>query len=142
MATWKCPKCGYVNVFDNQEYCSSCGNKKGLPAEDLERLKRAQNVIITTTPTLEGFKITEYFGIISSVIVIGTSLMLEMETYYKKQLGDATKAILEELADKATSKSPEVNALLGLKLDYTVGAKNMMILCGTATAVRYEKLKE
>jgi len=151
MATWKCPKCGYVNVFDKQDYCSKCGTKKDLPIEGLEQIKRAQNLMVTTTPSLDGYRITEYFGIISSVVVLGTGFFSEFgasisdftggrASGFQKKLDNATKAIMEELADKATNRSPEINALVGLKLDYTVAEKNMMILCGTATAVKYEKL--
>lgn len=155
MASWKCPKCGYNNVFGNADFCGSCGyDRQKLDAKEIERLEREKlrltGFMVTTTPTLEGGKILKYFGIVNAVIVLGTGFFSDIEAGvadfvgaraggYQQKLNNATDAVLVELTEKAINRSPEVNALVGLKLDYTVGEKNIMILCGTATAVKYEK---
>lgn len=154
MATWKCQVCGWENAGKWEE-CAKCKSKKNPTAEDIYRLtlakQRVADFMVSTTPTLEGNKIVKYYGIISSVVVLGTGFFSEFgagiadftggrASGFQKKLDSATQAIMKELTDKATNRSSEINALVGLKLDYTVGEKNMMILCGTATAVRYEKL--
>ncbi|MFA5838078.1 MAG: heavy metal-binding domain-containing protein [Bellilinea sp.] len=155
MATWKCQVCGWENAGKWEE-CAKCKSKKNPTPEDIYRLalakQRAAEFMISTTPTLEGNKIVKYYGVISSVIVLGTGFFSELgagiadlvggsAVGYQKKLDDSTRAVLKSLSDKALARSQEINALVGLSLDYSVTEKNMMILCGTATAVRYEKIE-
>lgn len=154
MATWKCQICGWENSGKWDE-CAKCKSKKNPSPEDMYRLaqatQRANEFMVSTTPTFEGFKITKYFGIISSVVVLGTGFFSDFgagiadltggrAAGYQNKIDTATKAIMKELTDKALSRNQEINALVGLKLDYSVAGNNMMILCGTATAVKYEKI--
>ncbi len=45
-----------------------------------------------------------------------------------------------ELSNKALNRNPEINPLVALKMDYTVAGNNMIILVGTATAVKFEPI--
>jgi len=154
MATWKCQICGWENA-GKWEKCAKCGSSQNPTQEDIYRLtlakQRVADFMVTMTPNLEGNKIVKYFGIISSVVVLGTGFFSDFgagiadltggrATGYQKKIDDATRAIMKELTDKALKRSPDINALVGLKLDYIVAEKNMMILCATATAVKYEKI--
>jgi len=155
MAEWVCQVCGWKNAGKWEE-CAKCKSKKNPTPEDIYRLaaakQRVAEFMVTTTPNLEGHKISKYFGIISSVVVLGTGFFSDFgagiadltggrATGYQEKLDSATRAIMKELTEKAMKRSSDINALIGLKLDYTVAGNNMMILCGTATAVSYEKLE-
>ena len=155
MTEWVCQVCGWKNSGKWEE-CAKCKSKKNPTPDDIYRLaaakQRASEFMVSTTPTLEGHKIVKYFGIISSVIVLGTGFFSELgagladivggnAVGYQKKLDDSTRAMLKQLTDKAYARSPEINGLVGLSLDYSVTEKNMMILCGTATAIRFEKIE-
>lgn len=144
--SWKCEKCGYVNPFDNREYCAKCGIEKTPPPEVIERINRIKNILITTTQNIEGYRIRKYYLVVNAVVVLGTGLLPELNagladltgsraTGYQKKIDYATQLVFQELCEKGINLSNEVNALIGLKLDFTVGEKNMMILYGTATPV-------
>jgi len=106
-------------------------------------------MIKTTTPTLEGRKITEYIGIISADIIIGANIFSDLfaavrdivggrSATYEKKLNEAKEMALEELEEEAFKLSAD--AIVGIDFDYeTVGSKGSMLMVSVSgTAVKIE----
>lgn len=155
MATWKCQICGWDNA-GKWDKCASCGAHRELTADEKIRydiaIQRAADFQVSTTPNLEGFRILKYHGVVTSFIVLGTGLFSDIGAGladfvgsqaggYQDKLEKATNLVMTELTKKALTRNPDINGLIGLKLDYTIAGNNMMVLCGAGTAVQLEKLE-
>ena len=103
---------------------------------------------LTTTPSLEGRKITRYCGIVAGEAVLGANLFKDLfasvrdivggrSGTYEKELRKARQIALDELSEQAREMG--ANAVVGIDLDYEVlGDKNGMLMvsaCGTAVVV-------
>ena len=86
-------------------------------------------MLVTTTPTIEGGRITRYYGIRD--VVGGRS------GSYEEVLREAKETALREMQDNARAMG--ANAVIGVDLDYeTVGGSGSMLMvtaCGTAVTV-------
>lgn len=103
----------------------------------------------TTTNTIEGKKIVQYYGIVSGETIIGANILKDFMASirdiiggrsgsYEKVLREAKQSALEEMSAEAAKLG--ANAVIGIDLDYeTVGANGSMLMVTAAgTAVRYE----
>jgi uncharacterized protein YbjQ (UPF0145 family) len=105
-------------------------------------------MITTTTPNIEGKKITQYFGIVTGEAIMGANLFRDLfagirdivggrSAAYEKELSQARQMALQEMEEMAMQRG--ANAVVGLDLDYEVlGAGNGMLMvtaCGTAVKV-------
>tara|TARA_Y100000034_G_scaffold113130_1_gene147764 strand:+ start:176 stop:583 length:408 start_codon:yes stop_codon:yes gene_type:complete len=108
---------------------------------------KERTVTITTAPTVEGRKIKEYHGVVSSEVVIGAWIGADVvagvrditggrSKTYEKKLAAGRQAALLEL--EAEARRLGGDAVVGTKLDYeTVGRYNtMMMVTATGTAVK------
>ena len=106
-------------------------------------------MLLTTTPTIQGREITQYFGIVSGETIIGANLFKDFfagirdivggrSSSYESVLREAKECALQEMSDQATRMG--ANAVIGIDLDYeTVGANGSMLMVTAAgTAVRYQ----
>lgn len=105
-------------------------------------------MIVTTTPSIEGHRITRYFGIVSGETIIGANIIRDISaaitdivggrsTAYEKSLIEAKNIALREMMEQATSLG--ANAIVGVDLDFeTVGQGSMMMVSATGTAVVVE----
>ncbi len=117
-----------------------------LPPAILRHNQRRRKMIhLTTTPTLEGKRITRYCGIVAGEAVLGANVFKDMfagirdivggrSGTYEKELRKARQYALDELAEQAGELG--ANAVVGIDIDYEVlGEKNGMLMvtaCGTA----------
>ena len=105
-------------------------------------------MLLTTTNTIEGKQITQYYGIVSGETIIGANMFKEFFAgirdivggragSYESVLREAKEIAMREMSDQA--KSLGANAVIGIDLDYeTVGANGSMLMVTAAgTAVRY-----
>jgi uncharacterized protein YbjQ (UPF0145 family) len=124
--------------FLNQYFCSTCF---------IEFFNT--KVQITTTNSLEGYKIVEYLGFESVEIVIGTGWFSEFtgeisdrfglrSTEFEKKLKQAKEVSEFLLKKKAYEKG--ANAIVGVDLDYTEFSGNRVGLIMNGTLVKIEKL--
>lgn len=103
----------------------------------------------TTTNTIEGKKIVQYYGIVSGETIIGANLFKDFmagirdiiggrSESYEKVLREAKQTALSEMETEAARLG--ANAVIGIDLDYeTVGANgSMLMVTATGTAVRFE----
>jgi uncharacterized protein YbjQ (UPF0145 family) len=105
-------------------------------------------VILTTTPTVEGRKITSYQGIVTGEAVLGANIFKDLfagirdivggrSATYERELQRARDLALEEMKTAAVELG--ANAVVGIDVDYeTVGANGSMLMVavsGTAVVV-------
>jgi Uncharacterized conserved protein len=114
----------------------------------------AQNVLVSTTPRLEGWEIEEYLGAVSAHVVAGTNIFSDIAANwrdvfggqsksYKKQLGQINEQVVDELREEASARGG--NALVGLQIDHdqiSGQGKAMFMVTASATAVRAGSLSE
>ena len=106
-------------------------------------------VHLTTTPTIEGKRITAYRGIVAGEAVLGANIFKDMfagirdlvggrSGSYEKELRKARQYALDELAEQATELG--ANAVVGIDIDYEgLGEKNgMLMVSASGTAVVVE----
>jgi len=107
-----------------------------------------QNLIVTTTPSLEGKKITSYLGIVTGEAIIGANIFRDIfagirdivggrSGSYEEVLREAKNNALDEMTENARRMG--ANALVGVDLDYeTIGTNGSMLMVtasGTAVVV-------
>lgn len=106
-------------------------------------------MIVTTTPSIEGQKIVEYKGIVSSEVIVGVNLVKDFiasitdifggrSGTYENELIRAREEALQELQNRAAMLG--ANAVVGIDIDYEVlGANGSMLMVSvTGTAVVVE----
>jgi uncharacterized protein YbjQ (UPF0145 family) len=106
-------------------------------------------VLVTTTPTVEGRRITSYKGIVTGEAIMGANIFKDLfagirdivggrSATYERELRRARDIALEEL--KAAASEAGANAVVGVDLDYeTVGGNaSMLMVTISGTAVVLE----
>ena len=107
-------------------------------------------MILSTTHTLEGKKITEYLGIVAGEAIIGANLFKDLfasitdivggrSGSYEKVLREAKDSALLELEERARRLGAD--AVIGVDLDYeSVGSNSsMLMVSANGTAVKLAK---
>jgi uncharacterized protein YbjQ (UPF0145 family) len=103
-------------------------------------------MIVTTTPTLEGRRITRYHGIVTGEAILGANIFRDVfasvrdivggrSGAYEKELGRARKTALDEM--QAEAERLGADAIVGVDLDYEV-INNMLMVAASGTAVTVE----
>ncbi len=106
-------------------------------------------MLITTTPTIEGKRITNYYGIVSGETIIGANVFRDLfasirdivggrSGAYEEVFREAKETALREMQDQAARMG--ANAVIGVDLDYeTVGGSgSMLMVTASGTAVYIE----
>jgi len=104
---------------------------------------------ITTTPTIEGRRITAYLGIVTGEAILGANLFKDLfagirdmvggrSATYERELQNARDIALGELQERAEALGG--NAVVGIDLDYEVlgQANGMLMVSASGTAVVVE----
>lgn len=106
-------------------------------------------MILTTTPSIEGKRITGYRGIVVGEAILGANVFRDFfagitdvlggrSGSYEKSLNEARETALRELEDRA--REAGANAVVGVDLDYEVIGKegSMLMVSASGTAVTVE----
>ncbi|HCX04181.1 MAG TPA: putative heavy metal-binding protein [Clostridiales bacterium] len=106
-------------------------------------------MIITTTPTVEGKKITEYKGVIFGEVIAGVDFIKDFaagltnffggrSNSYEGELIEARQSALREMEERARRLG--CNAVVGVDIDYEVLGQNgsMLMVTASGTAVVVE----
>jgi uncharacterized protein YbjQ (UPF0145 family) len=104
-------------------------------------------MIVTTTPTLQGYTITEYLGIVTGEAIIGANIVKDFlagirdivggrSAAYEDALRTAREEALREMSQEARDRGGD--AVIGVDLDYEVlgSANGMLMVSASGTAVR------
>jgi uncharacterized protein YbjQ (UPF0145 family) len=103
-------------------------------------------MLTTTTPSIEGQRITKYFGVVTGEAILGANVFKDLfaglrdivggrSATYEAELHRARDLALTEMQDQARQLG--ANAVVGVDLDYEVlGANNgMLMVSASGTAV-------
>ena len=104
-------------------------------------------MIVTTTPAIEGRRITAYHGIVTGETIIGANIFRDLfagirdivggrSGAYESALASARETALAEMQDHARGLGG--NAVVGVDLDYEV-INNMLMVSASGTAVTVEQ---
>ena len=105
-------------------------------------------MIVTTTPSIEGKRITRYCGIVNGEAILGANFFKDWfagirdivggrSGSYEKELRKAKAVALEEMAEEARELGAD--AVIGVDLDYQYigGAeRSMLMVSANGTAVK------
>jgi uncharacterized protein YbjQ (UPF0145 family) len=106
-----------------------------------------QNLLLSTTPSIEGKKISRYYGIVSGEAIIGANIFRDIfagirdivggrSASYEEVLREAKQNAMVEMEENARRLG--ANAVVGVDLDYeTIGSSMLMVSC-SGTAVLLE----
>lgn len=109
-------------------------------------------MLVLTTPSIEGKRITQYFGLVSGEAILGANIFKDFfagirdivggrSTAYEKELRQAKQIAIDEMIEQA--KSLGANAIIGVDLDYeTIGTNSgggMLMVSASGTAVRVQE---
>jgi len=108
-----------------------------------------QNLILTTTPNIEGKKITRYFGLVTGEAIIGANIFRDIFAGIRDIVGGRSgsyEEVLREAKENALSEMTEnarrlgANAVIGIDLDYEAIGTNgsMLMVTSSGTAVLVE----
>ena len=103
-----------------------------------------QQMIITTTPNIEGRTIKEYRGVVVGEAIMGANVVRDIfasitdviggrSGAYETKLADAREVVMQELEEIAKNK--DGNAVVGVDLDYGVVGQSMLMVSVSGTAV-------
>jgi uncharacterized protein YbjQ (UPF0145 family) len=103
-------------------------------------------IVVTTTPNIEGKKITSYRGIVTGEAIMGANIFKDLfagirdivggrSATYERELRRAREMAMEEL--KIAAAEMGANAVVGVDIDYeTVGGNaSMLMVTVSGTAV-------
>ena len=108
-------------------------------------------MLVLTTPSIEGKKITQYFGLVSGEAILGANIFKDLfagirdivggrSAAYEKELKQAKEIAIDEM--KAQARALNANAIIGVDLDYEtiqVGqGGGMLMVSASGTAVSYQ----
>lgn len=110
-------------------------------------------MLVLTTPSIEGKKITRYFGLVSGEAILGANIFKDLfagirdivggrSAAYESELRRAKEIAIEEMKEQA--RAYNANAVIGVDLDYEtiqVGRQGggMLMVSASGTAVAYEE---
>ncbi|PIE09269.1 MAG: hypothetical protein CSA72_13495 [Rhodobacterales bacterium] len=101
-------------------------------------------MIVTTTPTVEGYQIAQYHGIVTGEAILGANVFRDVfagitdilggrSGAYEKSLAEARETALQEMEVRAAERG--ATAVVGVDLDYEV-INNMLMVSASGTAVK------
>jgi uncharacterized protein YbjQ (UPF0145 family) len=106
-------------------------------------------MLVTTTPNIEGQRITKYFGIVTGEAILGANVFKDVfagirdivggrSATYERELRRARDIAMEEI--KTAASEIGANAVVAVDIDYeTVGSNGSMLMVtisGTAVVVQ------
>lgn len=105
-------------------------------------------MITTTTPTIEGYRITGYYGIVFGEVITGINFLRDFGAGIRDIVGGRSEGYEEELMSARTQAIAEMeqraaamgaHAIVGVDVDYEVlGQGNMLMVSASGTAVTVE----
>ena len=106
-------------------------------------------MIVTTTNSVDGYRVSGYYGIVFGEVITGINFMRDLGAGirnlvggrgegYEQELMQARTEALQELEQRAASLG--AHAVIGVDMDYEVlGQGNMLMVTASGTAVTLEQ---
>ena len=108
-------------------------------------------MLLTTTPAIEGYRITEYRGVVFGEVISGVNFLRDFAASIRNIVGGRSGSYVEELISARSQAMDEMSkraaqlgadAVVGIDIDYEVlgEAGGMLMVTASGTAVRIEKV--
>ena len=107
-------------------------------------------MLVTTTPTVEGYPVTQYLRVVCGETIAGVNVFKDIgaglrnivggrSEGYERELVQARESALAEMVQRAAEIGAE--GIVGVDIDYeTLGADNgMLMVTASGTAVRFSR---
>ena len=165
MSFIKCPECGnkLTQEMLDANMCWECGkilDETLLDTESLEEISKQaeeqnpfhkpeiKNHKMTTGYSFQGYNITDYIGLVSGEIVVGTGFLSDLKAgisdllgtqsmTYSNKLKEAKKVALYDMITDSIKNGG--NAIIGISYSYITFSGNMIGIAVNGTAVKIEK---
>ena len=99
-------------------------------------------ILVTTTPSVDGYTITNYQGIVFGEVVSGVNMFKDLGAGLRNMFGGRSQGYEEELMrarnEQQRAEAMGAHAVVGVDIDYEVlGADNgMLMVTASGTAVQ------
>ena len=103
-------------------------------------------MIITTTPSVEGYEITGYYGIVFGEVISGVNILKDLGAGLRNVFGGRSQGYEDELINARNQALAELerraadlqaHAVIGVDIDYEVlGQGDMLMVTASGTAVQ------
>ena len=106
-------------------------------------------MLLTTTPTVEGHTISQYYGVVTGEVIIGANFLKDFTASihdffggragsYERTLIEAKENAMNEMSMRASQIG--ANSIIGIDIDYeTVGQSGSMLMVAcSGTAVKID----
>lgn len=101
-------------------------------------------MLVTTTPNVEGYRITQYMGIVNGETIMGANIFRDFlasitdvvggrSGAYESKLKEARDIAISEMVSQAQRLG--ANAVVGVDVDYEVVREGMLMVAVSGTAV-------
>ena len=109
---------------------------------------RYKNIIVTTGPIVDGYRITSYQGLVSGEKVIGTGFLFSFEAGLADFLGDESQAYSNKMKEVkyaamiqmlSAAYEKNVTAIIGISFQYMSLSRDLIAVSVNGTAVRIDK---
>lgn len=101
-------------------------------------------MLVTTTPNVEGYRITQYMGIVNGETIMGANIFRDFlasitdvvggrSGAYESKLKEARDIAIAEMVSQAQRLG--ANAVVGVDVDYEVVREGMLMVAVSGTAV-------
>jgi uncharacterized protein YbjQ (UPF0145 family) len=108
-------------------------------------------MITTTTPTVEGYRVSGYYGIVFGEVITGINFLKDFGAGIRNIVGGRSQGYEEELLQARSEALAEMeqrasamgaHAIVGVDMDYEVlGQGNMLMVTASGTAVTLEAVQ-
>ncbi len=108
-------------------------------------------MIVTTTPSVEGYRINGYYGIVFGEVITGVNFLRDFGAGIRNIVGGRSSGYEDELLQARTEALAEMeqrasamgaHAIVGVDIDYEVlGQGNMLMVTASGTAVTLEPIR-
>jgi uncharacterized protein YbjQ (UPF0145 family) len=106
-----------------------------------------KNMLVITTPNIEGKKITKYYGMVSGEAILGANIFRDFfagirdivggrSAAYEEELRKAKTIAIKEMEDQAAAMG--ANAVVAVDIDYETIGQSMLMVTATGTAVHFD----
>ncbi len=105
-------------------------------------------MLTVTTPSIDGKRILQYYGLVSGEAILGANIFRDFFAGIRDVVGGRSAAYESELRKakeiaivemQAQARSMGANAVVGVDLDYeTIGKGTMLMVSASGTAVTVE----
>jgi len=140
-----CKVCG-AQIPENAKFCPKCG--AAVEATSVSHSPTTPDIIVVTTPTVPGYRVTKVFGVITGLtprsrgvlgkFIGGVQSMLGGEiTAFTTEIEKARGESIDRLKEQARALG--ANAIIGLDMETADLLGTIIVISATGTAVFIEK---